>query len=572
MYTPDNLPEVSLISSWKVPVWHSKRPLKKMDAIIQPLEAGVNLLDLYFLNHVDITWYADVIRQELLGNVPMDPHSFVARLTKPQLVTIAERLSGCLTEYYGGQLVGPRPRWAALATYFPNMSLPPIEENPLAKRHQAVRAVQKSLDLASLLGVHCVEVVGGAGIPSRSYRGKYDPSEYRVLRRSMLAKSLCEACLPLAQAHERQSGRHMPYLAVELEPGEAYLLNSLHEYKLLLEAIKFHLGEKENRDKYSQDARDIALQAVKLNIDVAHAFLLDLTPEMLRQNEMENHVAHMHLSDHAGHKEAGGAHTSDLPPSTFHHFTDYEPWLQFAIKKTRERGTFSGVIAMEMEACDDLDSVLNAIHVTRRWLIEAATNMPTPPGASILLPEGVIVALDIGNSSEAFFGDQQDVVNCRKLEEVVSQLCTEVHNFRGSVMSFTGDGYIAFFNTAHFTTPTVAAHQALKAVQASYGRLQAVGLTGRAACHWGAVYIPVGGSLKNQIIGGPVVVAARACDWLAHLREPAQPEEERGREIVITEEFYEYLEPVEQGRWSLWGGWDPKGMPSKNRLFLHLTD
>src|SRR5437868_6738016 len=114
MSSKGNLPDISLITSWFVPVW--KQNFDTLKSLADPLSAGLNLLDLYFLNHVEIPWYAKAAGIENLSNLKLDPHGFVAGLTRPQLDRIAASLSERLTEDYGGQLIGPRPRYVALAT------------------------------------------------------------------------------------------------------------------------------------------------------------------------------------------------------------------------------------------------------------------------------------------------------------------------------------------------------------------------------------------------------------------------------------------------------------------------
>lgn len=220
------LPEVSLITSW----YHPVRPPasgNELPAMRLALREGVALLDLYFLDHSDIDWYA---RTACLASPPEEPHEFCARLDGPQLERIARALNDNLTAWYHGRLVGPRPRFTAVATFFPYVSTPEPET-----RTMAVRALRNTLYLAGRLGCRYVEVVGGSGIPDLTYEGPLGPDRYRDARREALAKTLCEACNPGAEefAGDPLSGlslNHVPYVCVELEPGQAFLMNDITEF------------------------------------------------------------------------------------------------------------------------------------------------------------------------------------------------------------------------------------------------------------------------------------------------------------------------------------------------------
>src|SRR5207302_1688087 len=119
---------------------------------------------------------------------------------------------------------------------------------------------------------------------------------------------------------------------------------------------------------------------------------------------------------------------------------------------------------------------------------------------------------------------------------------------RGSVLSFTGDGVVAFFSESDFTSREAVAAAALQAarkmdpVRREFG----YGITLRVALHWGMVYIPVAGRLCYQAIGRHVVVAARLCDWIAKKIEIGIPEAKRGTVVAATSELHQILPKVAQ--------------------------
>src|SRR5205807_306851 len=93
---------------------------ERLSGLFQALQEGASLLDLYFLNHFGIPWYAEAAGLDV-PNI-CEPHAFVASLEIAHLNRIAIALRHCLTAWYGGKLVGRRPRFLAFATFFPDIS------------------------------------------------------------------------------------------------------------------------------------------------------------------------------------------------------------------------------------------------------------------------------------------------------------------------------------------------------------------------------------------------------------------------------------------------------------------
>src|SRR5579862_1323894 len=116
------------------------------------LRENLNLLDLYFLNHFEIPWYENATGDRRTSlTILSEPHRFAASLNRRDLQCIADKLRATLVDYYGGKLVGRRPRFAALATFFPDASS--VDET---RRRKAVKALRNTLYLSGLLGVQCV--------------------------------------------------------------------------------------------------------------------------------------------------------------------------------------------------------------------------------------------------------------------------------------------------------------------------------------------------------------------------------------------------------------------------------
>jgi hypothetical protein len=165
------LPEVSLITSWHggasppapPPAGAAHRdsppPADPPTGLTHALRNGHGLLDLYFLSHTDLNWYMQVADRkrkwkEKEKNCPL---CFAASLERPEIERIANALLDVFIDAYVGRLIGPRPRFAALATYWPLI----CDVDP-ELRSLSIKALQNTLVLARCLGCRHVEIVGGA--------------------------------------------------------------------------------------------------------------------------------------------------------------------------------------------------------------------------------------------------------------------------------------------------------------------------------------------------------------------------------------------------------------------------
>lgn len=558
-------PDVSLITSW-----HAGSPGMQdhpLLGLVQALRKGIGVVDLYFLSHQEIPWYMDAVERALARQEPGSPVRgltfrdtlppadygcplrFAAALTPGDITLIAEALLDLMVREYGGRLVGPRPRFAALATYWPL-----ITDDHVQYRDLSIKAVRNSLLLAEALGCRHVEIVGGSAfsltdggdIPEGLSRDDY---ARRVRRRRILrlARSLTRVVDPAAEwtlpedaaraweengtvknADEPEVWRRnppggdppneAPWLCLEMEPGAAFLIRHVKDYHHVHQWLP-----------------PAARPRVLLNIDLAHMFLARTgdpgePPEThagerqlnyLKAHELESHIGHFHCSDHAR------THASDLCPGSYHFYRpDYEPWLKLAWRLTGGP-RFSNAVAVEMEACSDIHEIQRAIGRTQSWLKLAgeapAETSETSETTSLSVKSGIIMAVDIVNSTSVL---AREGVNPEKgalrIDAAVSALCRKIHAHRGSVYSFTGDGVVAFFDPSHFTDDAACAHAALKAndglfaamrdglqARGFFGDLEARELALRTSLLRGAVRIPDHGHLRHQVLGADVIIACR---------------------------------------------------------------
>lgn len=567
-----SVPEVSLITSWHVEAETSGKPC--LPGVEYALRENVNLLDLYFVEHSDIPWYLSRIaekgRRKELQSLRRKPSAFVAALQPDELKRIAESLWTLLTNAYDGKLIGRRPRFAALATYFPHLSLPIGPQ-----RDTAIRALRNTLFLAHHLGCRCVEIVGGAGVPGRNYTGTESPEEYRQSRMEALAANLIlvyedDREIPDNPLRREEMEGKIPIVAVELEPGVSPLLNRPKAFLDLRRLIA----------KRGEDC--LTARSVYLNADIAHAFLIGYSPEeALFEQELASRIAHIHISDHAGGRHQGGAHASDLVPGIFHREAEYHPWLKFAINQMNPQSPsdgsgqepppshFSGVVSIELEACNDPDMMLDARRIVQRWVRNAAQKFPlSDDGVGSDQKRGILLVVDIANSTEKHFGPRSGQMGSLRLRETIEQLCTVVHNHRGSTMSFTGDGFIALFEAVHFAEQGEAKRKALTAAQEiCQAKYRGRRLVVRAALHDGEAYIPSSGRLRDQIIGEDVVLTTRLCAWLSQTIESSISPHERSGLIAVTEQWRASMLTAATEAWNEHREVEFKGLKGKHTVF-----
>ncbi len=544
------LPQVSLISSWFVPPQDQWTVQDDLPALRHALEQQILLHDLYFLHPADLAWYAAVAGMQ--GPGTESPLEFVAKLTASQLDLIAAALTRFLADHYHGRLIGPRPRFTALATYWPSINAPGPDSKGTGRnrREWSVKAVRNSLYLAMKLGCHRVEIVGGSALPD-DHEAAQHPDKAIQQRRTTLVQSLVEVFTgPDADKlfGENTPPDRRPKLCMEIEPGVCFLLKDIASFKVLHQELRLA-------------SEEVAAQ-VLLNIDVAHMMLTEGNAtcsgaelQLAQLQEVKKLIGHMHISDHAR------SHASDLTPGTYHFYTDFDPWLKLAVELTHQpHPYFSTVVAVEMEACADIHEAARAIGRTRRWIQHASKEcIPSRlPEHEAQLSAGAIIVFDIGSSTECITAKGSLYQGARLLEELVNTMCRVIHQGKGSAWSFTGDGLIAHFDLQHFLNDSTAV--ATSAFRTCHELAQVArtfvqkhreeserfdDLTIRFGMHWGEIFVPTGGSLRFEAFGRDVVVACRACDFVSKTIEPSLPVRERTSCSLgsMTAEFLHHLIP-----------------------------
>jgi class 3 adenylate cyclase len=595
----EKLPEVSLMTSWAM------RGIRDDSASIPgmrlALDAHIDLLDLFYLAPDDIPYYLRLIDHPISEDIST-PSKFAAALVESDILLIANALNAELSRCSASHKMGRRPRFSAVATYFPEIGIYPHDEESEHRRVTAVAALRNTLYLAHMIGCRVVEVVGGQCIPASGQPvGDWNWEDYR--KRGLKALSAA-----LESVFSNDSGLieglgpnpldkldNPPCLALELEPGRPYLLNDHYAFIELRDHIQDHRVR----------------QNIRLNADIAHMFILGYKRPQDLPQEVQECIVHMHISDHAGTSQWGGSHAADLPPGTFHFRDDYEPWLRFAIQQANAETTFSGAIAVEMEAVGDINEACAAVNIARAWLsqiehpdyAERAHDpvfIPTFAGINNDTHEGAILVVDIGNSTEEILGRFDHDEGCWSLKQIIESLCNAVYEKYGSVMSFTGDGFIAFFD--HHQLRELAAPKALNTAMVAAAVLEErleylidvfhevrklerksglprkpllmPRLTIRSALHWGKAYFPTKGHLSQQILSRDVVRAARVCDFLGqkvekHLLKNNATNEPTPLVTGITSHFLDCLPEEEKPHWPYLETISMKGI---GRTRVHIND
>lgn len=404
MITQLDIPRVSLITSWFDvyrqigPEFPAKceGPCLPPPSIRLALMEGFEELDLYFLNNNEIPWYWAAAGRTDQCPPGQSVTLFAASLTRQEVSNIAKTLLHSLGVVTAKtRLIGWRPRIVGLATYFPSLSSTRQEFEPrwagsmdLNLQRLSVRALKNALFLGYELGAKCVEAVGGTSVPDSTddYHNaleQEDPNVDKLLsfenaKIDCLVESI-RAVYTAEKGEDPDEFRLLPNLSLELEPGDAFLLNELRPFRIVRNRLKDRVKE-----------HGLAYQKLCLNIDIAHAFIIGYNPEDLGDLP----VGHIHLSDHAADKLSGGLHSNDLSPGKFHTRDDYAPWLKYAIELCRgkdPRGKdpiYSGFISIEQEACNQLDKLHLSVNTIERWLRyfadQSSTTSGQPGGASTL--------------------------------------------------------------------------------------------------------------------------------------------------------------------------------------------
>ena len=295
----------------------------------------------------------------------------ITDIVADHLDDIQKRIANCFERFHQDH-PDKTLRIAALATYFPDIS-----SNDESRRKKACMAIKNCVKLSHYLGSErfaeyldikpCVEIVCGSLLEpidagkAGTWVVQYTP-EAKI---GVLIKSLKEIKSDLDKEVKA------PYaLALELEPGDAYVLNNHRSLVLVYEAVK-----------------DAAIdKVVGLNLDIAHFKIAGISAEFLSKKKKEhniqiddltNWIVHSHIADHPL-----GMHTRDQAIGTF---TDVEclpssfcGYLSLLMKRASHHASqpggllFTNAVALELEGCSRMSWIFNSIPHLKRLLAFAA--------------------------------------------------------------------------------------------------------------------------------------------------------------------------------------------------------
>ncbi len=260
---------------------------------------------------------------------------------------------------------------SAIATYFPDISA--TDEDA---RKRAVDAVQNSVKTAIRLcrernrrNIPCmrypiVEIVCGSVVdrksadPADAARRTVSPQDKKL---EILFRSLEEVVRSVRSNHGGSFG-----IALELEPGETYVLNSLDT----LNRIDDWLTSAETNRNAEGLHRHIGF-----NLDIAHMRIAGITDADL--TTFKDRIVHAHISDHPG------MHTHDQVVGSW---TDYRNarggytayWkllnqrLASAATTDNIRPPFSGAVAIELEGCNRIAWIHDSVTRLRHSIMAAS--------------------------------------------------------------------------------------------------------------------------------------------------------------------------------------------------------
>jgi sugar phosphate isomerase/epimerase len=120
--------------------------------------------------------------------------------------------------------------------------------------------------------------------------------------------------------------------------------------EIALELEPFHLSLLNDVDSMARFLNDVALPAVKANLDISHLVLARQPPELIER--LRGWVAHVHISD------CDGKVHGDLPPGRG--VVDFPPYLQ----AIRGLGLDDATISVELEYSPEPDKIVD-------WVREA---------------------------------------------------------------------------------------------------------------------------------------------------------------------------------------------------------
>jgi sugar phosphate isomerase/epimerase len=314
----------------------SVRYLPDLLAELQIATGGDVVVDLLMLRREDL-------RHMTMENVPIVGDSALSVLSNLDNVPH-------IVKWLVGHLRPRGARVAALATYVPQ-----ITSFNNSHRHRAIDALVGCVAIADrlcaegLMAHPIVEIVCG----TKTDRCKCptckaeQSNEITVSDTEAKLRTLIKS-LKLLKRRASCRGVGEFYIAVEMEPGATYVLNSLEAMRL------FHTMIQANPRLASH---------VGFNLDIAHMRIAEI--EALSLSPLAGRILHAHISDHPF------MHTRDQPVGKWTSvecasLTGYTPYLQLLANRMEAplpdgHLPFSGAVALELEGCNRISWIRQSL-------------------------------------------------------------------------------------------------------------------------------------------------------------------------------------------------------------------
>ncbi len=360
-------------------------------------EAGVHALDIYWPDMPDIHELAQGLNP-------------VAKLHGDQWeLTNAPRILNWLMEQLAEaeDKVRTRIKVVSFTTSFPGISEP--VGSPA--RQTAIQSLVTLLRVAECLRLPCIQIRTGRRI--YSYRGALRPvlqeNDHYFDGDDEALNRLRQSLIDVANTYKEQFGS-LPTsgIALELEPGQSFLLRSVEHLKRL----SFKINDAIQRGYLTSDW-------VGLNLDIGHCLILKdgerkngdndegrmLPHEFKDGEELILPIYGAHLSDHSLH------HAADLAPGYFNPAESFDDYLWFYLEEVPKQymGTermkyYSGHVSIELEAVEYLHHVARAYRTINWRLFEIGDRKKVTLHPTLQPPrevEACIIFADLRKSTAA---------------------------------------------------------------------------------------------------------------------------------------------------------------------------
>lgn len=294
-----------------------------------------NLVDIYTLMQSEPEIDSQVTAEEYLAGIANDECA---------LAELANRIHKAL------DLAGLRP--GGMATFFPGMSVPASEKRARISREALFTCCKISGLLSEYgYGIPAIEMVGGSRVMGlwpgvKENRHGYDTERAFLANLisqddglSNIVENVDSVFRRLRQVTANQT---VPRLAIELEPGPLFCVNSLESMVALLKKV---------------DQRTGLSEFLGLNLDIAHWQMAGVCIEKAKSDtRLLDSIWHAHIS---GHHHA--AHFGDIPPLSLNAEASFLPWLDLLEELTERKRGYSGNVALELEAAKSPEEMEQAI-------------------------------------------------------------------------------------------------------------------------------------------------------------------------------------------------------------------